>query len=337
MPSTQTRTVGKIRSMSLLSRSTTDCDECLIGCSTGQVVCGSLSDTSITLENIQEGHTAPLTALAFDTSTMDFNNPSANHFFVTGTRAGNLRAWDIIDYRCVGYSSTPKHGSVLVLKFLDSNKVIVGSEDGSIRCMDFPALQTTHWYIATAHRDGTNCIGIAQNRGVMYMVSGGNDSTVRVWKLSNRELVTQHSDHKKAVTKVMVDCQSPSIIHSCGLDGQLVSFDLKSNKRICIHMINSGSLMDMTQRTDSKSEIEVVTCDSTVSPASCFVWATGLCLILCLCLCFCFCLYRESYCSGTLMCERLCMPSKTPLANACVAVAFLLPAATWPSLGTTHT
>lgn len=97
------------------------------------------------------------------------------------------------------------------------------------------------------------------------MVSGGNDSTVRVWKLSNRELITQYSDHKKAVTKVLVDYKSPNIIHSCGVDGQLVSFDLKTNKRICIHMINSGSLMDMTQRIDPKSEIEVITCDSTVN------------------------------------------------------------------------
>lgn len=260
---TQTRVEGKVRSLSLLNRSSAEGDEFMVGCSTGTVVIGCLRGKNITFQTILEGHTAPLSALAFDTTSANFNNPSANHFFISGTQSGELRAWDIIDYRCVGYNMFPKHGAVLVLTFLDNEKVLVGSEDGSIRCLDFPGLSKTHWYIASAHREGTTSIGIAESKSVRYMVSGGNDSTVRVWKLSNRELITQYSDHKKGVTKVLVDWKSPNIIHSCGLDGQLVSFDLKTNKRICIHMINSGSLLDMTQRIDPKSEIETVTCDST--------------------------------------------------------------------------
>jgi cilia- and flagella-associated protein 52 len=265
---TKSRIESGVRAMSLKNRgpgsaAAGDGEEFLLGTSSGTVQCGRIRDRDIRCEIIQEGHTAPITALAFDTTAADFSNPSANHFFITGAKSGELRAWDIIDYRCVGVSTISKHGSILVLLFLDSSKVLVGTEDGSIRCMDFPGLEKTHWYIATAHRDGTNSLALAQTKDVRYLVSGGNDSVVRVWKLSNRELLTQHSDHKKAVTTVLVDCQSPNIIHSCGMDGQLVSFDLKTNKRITIHMINSGSLFDMTQRTDPKSEIEIVTCDST--------------------------------------------------------------------------
>lgn len=259
---TKSRIEGGVRAMSLRSPQSGG-DQFLLGTAAGTVQCGRVAGRDISCEVIQEGHTAPLSALAFDTTDSNFNNPSANHYFISGTTSGELRAWDIIDYRCVGCSTISKHGGILVLLFLDSSKVLVGAEDGSVRCLDFPAMKTTHWYIATAHRGGTNSLALAQTREVRYLVTGGNDSVVRVWKLSNRELLTQYSDHKKSVTKVLVDCQSPNIIHSCGLDGQLVSFDLKTNKRITIHMINSGSIFDMSQRIDTKSEIEVVTCDST--------------------------------------------------------------------------
>lgn len=236
----------------------------LLGCSDGTLYCCNNATESGALSTyiIQEGHTSSITALAFDTTEGAFaGSDDKSHYFVTGTSSGELRGWDLIDYHCVGVTSAPKKGSVLSLIFLDHSKVLVGWEDGSIHCMDFPSLNSTLWYIAVAHRDGTTSMGLAMTKSVHYMVSGGNDSTVRVWKLSNRELVTQFSEHKKGVTKVLVDVKSPNIIHSCGMDGVVGSYDLKTNKRLNCHMINTGGLMDMTQRFDAKSEIELVTCD----------------------------------------------------------------------------
>ena len=239
--------------------------EFLVGCASGTLYCTIFSDNQLKTRTIQECHTSIISAVAFDNTSTNFSNPTANHFFVTGSVLGGLRAWDIIDYQCIGISQTPKNGSVLALKFLDSSSVLVSTENGSVRCVDFPSLNTTKWYIATAHRNGTTCLDVTMTKEISYLVTGGNDSTVRVWKLSNRELITEYSDHMKGVTQVLVDVKSPNVIHSCGLDGQVVSFNLKTNKRICNHLINNGSLINMTQRFDPKSEIEIVTCDSTVS------------------------------------------------------------------------
>jgi hypothetical protein len=39
---------------------------------------------------------------------------------------------------------------------------------------------------------------------LQYIVSGGGDGAVRVWKMSNRELVTQYTEHRRGVSKVRV-------------------------------------------------------------------------------------------------------------------------------------
>jgi hypothetical protein len=95
---------------------------------------------------------------------------------------------------------------------------------------------------------------------LQYFVSGGGDGASRVWKYSNRELITQYTEHRKGVAKVLIDIQSPNIVHSVGRDCSVLSFDLKAARRIICHIVNSGTMFDMTQRKDN--ELELITCDT---------------------------------------------------------------------------
>jgi WD40 repeat protein len=190
-----------VRSMSLIG-APSDPARFLVGCASGTIYACTISQSgSVSASVIQEGHTSPITALAFDTTTDPFSGPQGSatnsHYFVTGTSSGELRGWDLVNYRCVGMSTNPKLVSVLSLAFMNHSAVICGLEDGSVRCVEFPGLRSPLWSIATAHRGGTTTIGLTISATVTYLVTGGNDSTVRVWKLNNRELITQYSDHKK--------------------------------------------------------------------------------------------------------------------------------------------
>jgi WD40 repeat protein len=92
------------------------------------------------------------------------------------------------------------------------------------------------------------------------MVSGGGDGAVRIWRLSNRELLNQYSEHAKGISKVLVDNKHTNIVHSASLDCTVLSYNLKISKRQICHIIKGGHITDMTQRWDSENEL--VTCDT---------------------------------------------------------------------------
>ena len=48
------------------------------------------------------------------------------------------------------------------------------------------------------------CTIFQMDSSLQYIVSGGGDGAVRVWKMSNRELVTQYTEHRRGVSKVRV-------------------------------------------------------------------------------------------------------------------------------------
>jgi WD40 repeat protein len=173
-------------------------------------------------------------------------------------RSGEVRVWDLTDYASLSCIRFPKSGAVLCLCLIDNNNIISGWEDGTIRCTD--AAGRMSWFIPTAHRDGATTIAAYIDQSLQYFVSGGGDGAVRVWKYHNRELITQYTEHRKGVAKVLVDEGSPNIVHSVGGDCSVLSFDLKAARRIVCHIVNSGAMISMTQRKDS--ERELVTCDS---------------------------------------------------------------------------
>lgn len=193
--------------------------------------------------------------------------------FASGSQGGELRVWDLSDYGCQAALKLPKSGGVLSVALVEADErtaasvglggaaVISGWEDGFIRCHDLQTLSRQIWYIASAHNGGVSTIAVHCSDSLQYMISGGIDGVVRIWRLSNRELVTQFAEHSKPVTRVLVDIMKPNIFHSTSLDQTVLSYDIKTQRRTVSHVVQRGQFMDMTQRLDSEQEL--VTCDGT--------------------------------------------------------------------------
>lgn len=75
-----------------------------------------------------------------------------------------------------------------------------------------------------AHHGGITTIAATES----FIVTGGRDALVRVWTRQGRmEVVMEFAEHRKAVTQIAVDLQQPHIVHSCGEDHTLLTYNLK--------------------------------------------------------------------------------------------------------------
>ncbi len=249
---------GAVKSVSSMSNGT----EVLVTCASSTIYRILIDDFSSNVVGV--GHTNAISCISFS-KTKDFEaardgDMTPGTFFATGTKTGELRVWDVADYACLAVTSYPKSGAVLSVAMPDNNTVVSGWEDGFVRCHDSQTLNRQLWYIATAHRGGCTTLTTHIDSTLQYLVTGGGDGAVRVWRLANRELVTQYTEHTKAVAKVVIDHTSPNIVHSVSFDCSVLSYDLKSARRVIAHLVSSGSLCDMTQRRDSENEL--ITCDN---------------------------------------------------------------------------
>ena len=225
--------------------------ELIIGCSSGAVLRCMASDLQGLVTSVS--HISPITCLTFSKTVLTI--------CASGTITGEVRVWDIIDYACLAVMKAPTRdmGAVLCLCMTIDGCVVTGWQDGSVRCFD-GTLSRQLWFIPGAHRGGCNSMTVHTDGPLSFLVTGGGDGSVRVWRLGNRELVIQYTEHTRPVAKVLIDVAKSSIVHSVGSDCSVLSYDIKANRRIICHIVNSGAMLDMTQRRDQ--ELELITCDS---------------------------------------------------------------------------
>lgn len=100
--------------------------------------------------------------------------------------------------------------------------------------------------------------------GDKFVASGSSDGGVSVWSAFTRELVAQFHEHKRAVTKVLVDNTHPNLVHSCGLDRGVYTYDLKTERRTIGHQVREGGFNTMSQRIDSEQELVTGGCDGRI-------------------------------------------------------------------------
>ena len=96
-----------------------------------------------------------------------------------------------------------------------------------------------------------------------YVVSGGDDKCVRVWQRNGLDLLIQFAEHQKPVMGVLIDRGQDHLIHSCGADRSIMTYDLKRERRTVIHQLSGNSdgwFTSLAQRTDN--ELEIVTAGS---------------------------------------------------------------------------
>jgi WD40 repeat protein len=233
--------LGRVVSLSLSS----DGLELLAGTSTGKIY-QVLADDLSTRE-ISNSHTSPVAAVAFGARRSDL--------CATVSEDGSLRVWDLSDYSVLCAAHENSSGSALAITD-DGNSIISGWADGFIRCHSTVDASKS-WEIARAHRDVINSLSMTST----YLVSGGADGAVRVWAMGSRELIIQFTEHRKSVTEVLVDLDDPSLIHSCSLDRNVFTYNLKSERRTVAHSVRGGAFTSMTQRMDSEKELVTVASD----------------------------------------------------------------------------
>jgi WD40 repeat protein len=208
------------------------------------------SDLTATLQAIS--HTDEVTHVAFGTSSDAVCSVS---------RAGEVLVIDLSDYLPIMTirTSTPARSAVCcsATRQGEAGEVIVGYEDGFIRSWKLQrGVQHMLWELH-AHRGGVHVV----RETVNFIVTGGHDCAVRFWHRTTRELLATFHCHAKPITDIVVDNQSPHIVHSGSEDRLCVTYDLKQNKALVQHTTPSSNITGLTQRKDREHEVISCTMD----------------------------------------------------------------------------
>ena len=103
-------------------------------------------------------------------------------------------------------------------------------------------------------------MAVHSDASLAFVVSAAADGCVRVWALRSHEMMLQFCEHQKPVTQVLVDVKQPHLVHSCGTDCAVFTYDLRRERRTVAHMVREGQFTTMSQRFDSEQEL--VTADN---------------------------------------------------------------------------
>eukprot|EP00756_Hemistasia_phaeocysticola_P039384 Hpha_TRINITY_DN16811_c2_g3::TRINITY_DN16811_c2_g3_i1::g.151268::m.151268 len=201
-----------------------------------------------------EAHTGPVVAVAVPHDRSDRFASCSND---------GVRVWDLSEYTTVcRFEVKPHTPSSLAFSVTIPSLLLTGWSDGAVRALDTnrdPG--TLQWQVHTAHRGPVSSIAVADS----FFVTGGEDGNVRVWALQTRECVACVQDHKRGVSKVLVDNTTTRIVHSISADRCLFTYDLaqkdtqvnsKQPRRIAAKNDATGAgFTGMCQRRNHEREI----------------------------------------------------------------------------------
>lgn len=186
-------------------------------------------------------HTEPVAAVCFTGPTS----------FVT-LSGGKVRAVDLVDYESRG--SVSGRGRALCCAAA-AGRVVSGWSDGSVRAHGAATLEP-EWEIPRAHRGGVSTVTL----GGRILLTGGTDGVVRIWGARSHALVATYPAHGGAVNGIVVDSEDPSLVHSCGADSSVVTYDLKKSRKVRTFQSSAAATGALSGLAQSKSgELELVT------------------------------------------------------------------------------
>ena len=242
------RVKGKAMSLSVCADET----KLLVGTSLGTMYEIDLDTFTPTI--ISSSHVDGINAVMFAKSVSSTAKTSNEHC-CTASNDGTIQMWDLSSYESILRVQEASEATCLCLVHREDKMLIFsGWRDCSIRVYDASSGDTV-FYIPNAHRKAVSSIDVTDK----YFISGGEDGIVNVWSWS-RELLCQFSEHRsKPVRSVRVDVKLPYILHSCAEDGQVLSYDLRKERRVKSQFQKRKSYNAMTQRKDSENELLVVT------------------------------------------------------------------------------
>mmetsp|Transcript_64097 Transcript_64097/g.134763 ORF Transcript_64097/g.134763 Transcript_64097/m.134763 type:complete len:623 (+) Transcript_64097:52-1920(+) len=218
------------------------CDhaELSAGCRNGKLYRLLASDLTATLQAAT--HTDEVTSVAFGFSS---------ETVCTSSRSGEVFLTNLSDYvpsMVVLHKSAAR--SVVVGN--SGKELLVGYDDGSIRAWPIQRGQCSKplWELQ-AHRGGVTVVRETPD----YIVSAGNDCSVRFWHRVTHELLSTFTNHRKPVADVMIDQAYPHQVHSGAEDKLVVTYDLKQNKPLIQHFTQHSNITGLSQRKDRDKEV----------------------------------------------------------------------------------
>lgn len=228
---------GRVMSLSVAS----GYKELVAGTQTGRMY--RVSSSTLKPTEIAESHRDNIVAVA---------SGAQPDVFATLSEKGDLFFWDLTDYIVTARAKGSSKGASLILT--DDGVAVTGWSDGFIRGYDTKSGQEM-WSIPRAHRGAVTRLASTKE----YLVSGGSDGCIRLWSHSSHRMFTSVGLHKGAITGLLVDINDPTLIHSCGTDKVVVSYNIKEEGIQVTHSIKNGAFTSLSQRKDSENELVTAT------------------------------------------------------------------------------
>ena len=226
--------------------------------STGAVFVGT-EDCSIYFINLKEWKASIYTSgHAGGVTDMDLVGSSQQGMFATVDTRGTTIVWDKRGAQNDMFNQVQPFGNKNVggscVSLEGHERVCTGFVNGAVISHKIDAnlvAPKVEWDIPQAHKGAVTSLVVDQN----YILTGGEDGLIRVWSKGLRKIISQLNFHTKAVTRIIPDFQSANIIHSCSVDKQVQSYDLKAEKKLMYHTAKNGHLLDITQKRTPEFEI----------------------------------------------------------------------------------
>ena len=189
-------------------------------------------------------------------SIIDVKFPSnVSDSFLTVSEFGSIRKWSMNDYSILLQHDGITNGT---LSFDFNDEVIMtGCKDGNIRAYNSnKSNDGMLWDIKNAHscHGGVSSLRIGYNQ--KYIISAGNDGTLRCWDIRFKSLVANLKEHTSTINSIELYSDSRHVL-TCSKDRSFICWDFVTQKRISCHRQNMGTINDIKL---NKTEDIVITC-----------------------------------------------------------------------------
>ena len=191
---------------------------------------------------------------------VSFSSKSSERF-ATMTQSGIVRTWNLGDYAATMQtkSFSRDRGTCMVY---DSgvDQIITGWSSGCVRAFS-DATGELLWEIPRAHKGAVRSVASTP----LFYATGGEQGTLRLWSRSSRMMLAEFSDHKRAVTSIVGDVSAEHLLHSCGQDKAVFTYDLKRERRIMGHYVTGGGYFNaLSQRRNGEFELVTASTDGSI-------------------------------------------------------------------------